>query len=316
MTTRKDDSHWSAHLFFLVYTLGALLLAGYAAWQYLTGDYGNILLPALLSLLLAGAIFLRLANSEYRHLSAYLALISCYLLIAIELPRQDQQAILWLGLPPVLTLLLLPLGAALLLNLTLTPVWLVLLGSGLPLLNSALAYLALVSVATLPCWVQQRREALLRAARPYDPQCEALARHVLTERLTAEVERARAMKRPLTVLVIHLPQLEMADEQFGPALLQALLDRLCQIVRSCCRHHDLLGRHQTTLFWLLLPDTGEAGALIVRERLLTMLHRQVFAETGTVQARLHTCHLNPEETAVHFEQRLLAAGLKLMEPVP
>lgn len=316
MPIRKDNSYWSAYLFVLVYTLGALLLAGYAVWHYLMGDYGNILLPALLSLLLAGAIFLRLANSEYRHLSAYLALISCYLLIAIELPRQEQQAILWLGLPPVLTLLLLPLGAALLLNLTLTPVWLVLLSSGLPLLNSALIYLALVSVASLPCWAQQRREARLRAAKPYDAQCDALARHTLTERLTAEVERARAMQRPLAVLVIHFPQLEMADEQFGPTLLQALLDRLCQIVRLCCRPHDLLGRHQPSIFWLLLPDTGETGALVVRERLLTMLHREVFAETGTVQARLHTCHLTPEETSVHFEQRLLAAGLKLMEPVP
>lgn len=316
MPPRGDSSHWSAGLFVLVYTLGAVLLAGYATWHYLMGDYANILLPALLSLLLTGAIFLRLTSSEYRHLSAYLALISCYLLIAMELPRQEQQAMLWLGLPPVLTLLLLPLGAALLLNLTLTPVWLVLLGGGLPLLNTALAYLALVSIAALPCWAQQRRETLLHAAKPSDAQCEALARHVLTDRLTAEVERARTMKRPLTALVIHLPQLEMADEQFGPTLLHALLDRLCRIVRICCRHHDLLGRHQTTIFWLLLPDTGEAGALIVRERLLTMLHRQVFAETGTVQARIRACYLLPGETAVHFEQRLLATGLKLMEPAP
>lgn len=311
-----DHDLWPSRLFVLVYALGAVLLAGYAAWHYLMGAYGEILLPAMLSLLLGSAIFLRVANSDYRHLSAYLALISCYLLIAVELPRQQDLALLWLGLPPVLTLLLLPLGSALLLNLTLAPVWLALLGNDLPVLDAALYYLALVGLASLPCWAQQRRAALLRATEPSDAQCEALSRHVLTERLAAEVDRSKTMKRPLAALVIHLPQLEMADEQFGAPLLHALLERLCRIVRASCRHHDLLGRHQTTVFWLLLPDTGEAGALIVRERLIRALGREVFAETGAIQTRIRACYLHPGESAVHFEQRLLASGLKLMEPVP
>lgn len=309
------DNLWPSRLFVTVYVIGALLMAGYAIWHYLMGDYDEILLPALLSLLLGGAIFLRLINNEYRRLSAYLALISCYLLIAVELPHEEQLAILWLGLPPVLALLLLPLGPAMLLNLLLTPIWLSLLDSG-PVWNAALYYLALVGIASLPCWAQQRRTALLRATQPHDHQCDALSQRVIGERLIAEVERARTLKRPLAVLVVHLPQLEMAEEQFGTTLLHTLLDRLCRTVHASCRHHDLLGRHQTTLFWLLLPDTGEAGALIVRERLMRALGREVLAETGAIQARIRACYLHPGENAVHFEQRLLAAGMKLMEPIP
>lgn len=309
------STRWSSLLFVLVYAIAAALLAGYAAWHYLMGAYGDILIPASMALLLIGAIFLRFANNDYRHLSAYLVLISCYLLIAIELPRQEL-AILWLGLPPVLTLLLLPLGSALLLNLTLMPIWLALLGTDLPLLKAALYYLALVGFASLPCWIQYRREAMLRATEPCDPQCRALAQKALIEKLTSEVDRARTMRRPMAALVIHLPQLEMADEQFGPSLLHLLLARVCQTIRDSCRHHDLLGRHQPTIFWLLLPDTGEAGALIVRDRLLRALSREVFAETGAIQARIRSCYLHPGETAAHFEQRLLAAGMKLMEPTP
>lgn len=308
------DNSWPSRLFVMVYAIGALLMAGYASWHYLMGHYDEILLPALLSLLLGGAIFLRLINSDYRRLSAYLALISCYLLIAAELPQQQLPA-LWLGLPPVLTLLLLPLGPAMLLNLALTPVWLTLLGSE-STGNAALSYLALVGIASLPCWIQQRRTALLRATQPYDPQCDALSQRVIGERLVAEVERARTLKRPLAVLAVHLPQVEMADEQFGSTLLHTLLERWCRTVRASCRHHDLLGRHQTTLFWLLLPDTGEAGALIVRERLMRALGREVLAETGAIQARIRACYLHPGENAMHFEQRLLAAGAKLMEPIP
>jgi diguanylate cyclase len=115
------------------------------------------------------------------------------------------------------------------------------------------------------------------------------------------------------VLLIYLPQLEMADEQFGAGLLHTLLDRVCHTVRACCRHHDALGRHQTTLFWLLLPDTGEAGALIVRERLLGALNREVFAETGALQTRIRACCRHPGEDTMHFEQRLLSTGMKLKD---
>ncbi|MCG7599110.1 diguanylate cyclase [Halomonas sp. McH1-25] len=315
MRPRMEGQRWPSFLFVLVYAIGAVLLAGYAIWHYLMGAYNDILIPASMSVLLSGAIFLRFANRDYRHLSAYLALISCYLLIAMELPRQEL-ALLWMGLPPVLTLLLLPQGSALLLNLTLMPIWLALLGIDLPLLETALYYLALVGFGTLPGWMRHRRAAMLRATEPSDAQCDALSRKVITERLTAEVDRARSMRRPMAALVIHLPQLEMADEQFGSALLHAILARVCQTIRESCRHHDLLGRHQPTLFWLLLPDTGEAGALIVRDRVMRALNREVFAETGAIQARIHACYLHPGETTTHFEQRLLTAGLKLMEPSP
>ncbi|SHF46309.1 Diguanylate cyclase, GGDEF domain [Modicisalibacter ilicicola DSM 19980] len=311
---RVEMNSWPSRLAMAAYASGVLLLAGYALWNYLMGSYGRILLPTLLSLLLAGALFLRSINKDYRHLCAYLALISCYLLVAIELPALGDETIFWLGLPPTLTLLLLPLGSALLLNLTMTPVWLTLANNDLSLLDTALYYLALMSVAAIPQWLRQRREMLSSTTESRDGQCDALSRHALLERLKAEVERARVMKRPLATLIIHLPQLEMADEQFGTALLHTLLERLCRTVRSCCRYHDPLGRHQTTLFWLLLPDTGEAGALIVRERLLSALSREVFAETGAIQPRIRACYLHPGEDAVHFEQRLLATGLKLMEP--
>lgn len=298
------------------YATGVALLAGFALWNYLMGAYGRILLPALFALLLAGTLFLRSINKDYRYLCAYLALISCYLLVAIELPALGETAIFWLGLPPTLTLLLLPLGSALLINLTMTPVWLMLADNDLPVVDIALYYLALVSVMAVPQWLRLRRDLLSSISDSRDEQCDALARHALLERLKAEVERARAMKRPLATLIIHLPQLEMADEQFGTTLLHTLLERLCRTVRSCCRYHDPLGRHQTTLFWLLLPDTGEAGALIVRERLLSALSREVFAETGAIQPRIRACYLHPGEDALHFEQRLLATGLKLMEPAP
>ncbi|MBZ9537683.1 diguanylate cyclase [Modicisalibacter tunisiensis] len=303
-------------LFLAVYTGGMLLIATHALWHYLMGHYDAILLPALLTLLLAGALFVRLVNPGLQRMATYAVLISGYLLTAAELAEHGTQAWFWLGVPPALTFLLLPLAPAALLNLSLTPVWLLLALPTATLWQAGLAYLALIGLLSLPARLALQRRFPRRDSEQPDAQCDALSHHALTLRLAAEVERGRALKCPLAVLVIHLPQLEMAEEQFGSHLLQALLDRACTTIRANCRQHDLLGRERVSLFWLLLPDTGEAGALIVRERLLQALNRDVFAETGTIQVRIRGEHLLPGDTLERFEQRLTAAGLKLLEPSP
>lgn len=309
-----SDNPWSARLSLAAYACGAILLVGYAIWHYLMGEYAKILLPAILSLLMICAIFLRLIDRAYRRPAAYLALIACYLLMVIELPYHEQHATLWLGLPPMLTALFLPLGPALLLNLALAPVWWITLLVDMPLLSAALHYFALVMAISSICWWRQCQKNLLRAIDPLDRQCDALSRQALMSHFATEFERTEALDQPLSVLLIHLPQLEMAEEQFGSSLLHELLDRLCSSVHASCRRYDLLGRQRPALFWLLLPDTGEAGALIVRERLLRILGSEVLTETGPIQIDILACHLLRGEDALHFEQRLLATGMKLMEP--
>ncbi len=312
-----DRSRLADWLFRLVYVSGVALMGSHALWQYMMGHYGDILLPATLTLVLGGALFVRWVNPEFRRLSIYLVLISCYLIIATDLAHQGAAvSLFWLGMPPVLTLLLLPLAPGLLLSLFLAPVWLAVASPALALGPATLAYLALVGMAALPGWLGHRQAQQGDRSARRDRDCIALSRETLERRLAAEVERAKALKRPFTTLVIHLPQLDMADEQFGRPLLHTLLDRICQTIQVNSRQHDLLGRERASLFWLLLPDTGEAGALIVRERLLHALDREVIAETGTLQSRIRVCRLHAGESRQHFEQRLLSIGLKLMEPAP
>jgi len=119
------------------------------------------------------------------------------------------------------------------------------------------------------------------------------------------------LNQRLAVLVIHLPQRDMAEEQFGPRAAQALLHALCSEVYSCCRDHDLLGRADTATFWLVLPDTSESGALLVRDRLQRALSRRVLVETGHVEVRIAACLPCPKESFEHYLQRLEARGATL-----
>ncbi|CAM3566333.1 GGDEF domain-containing protein [Halomonas lysinitropha] len=308
-----DRRYRFLRLFAAWYASGALLLLGMAFWLYLMGEYARIPLPAILSLLMLVATLLSVTREDHSRLAAYLVLICGYLLIAVELPRQSGLPSLWVGLPPVLTLLLLPLGPAMLLNLALTPVWLALLSNGELDRDMLLSYLTLVVVAALVPWEQVRQHALLRATDPLDPECAALDHETLHERLASEAERTALLEQPLAVIVIYLPQLEMAEEQFGPRARQALLDSLCQAVVSQCRDHDILGREGPADFWLILPDTTESGALLMQQRLDQALEQANLIETGQLEARLRLCRPRLGESWQRFEQRLQVASQSLAD---
>ncbi|WP_372609266.1 GGDEF domain-containing protein [Halomonas sp.] len=298
----------------MVFAAGALLMAVHGLWLYLMGDYSRLILPATTVPLMVLAAILRMGRNEPSRLSSYLVLIGGYLLIAVELIQPSGQASLWLGLPPILTLLVLPLGPAILLNTALAPIWVVLLGELPPDPRLVIGYLTLVVMAGLVPWEVLRQKALMRVTDPGDDECSALNALSLHDRLYSESQRAGFLDQPLAVLVLHLPQLEMAGEQFGPKARQALLDAVCQEVEKRCRDNDLLGRESSEDFWLVLPDTSENGALLVAQRLEEGLQDVVLLETGQVEVRLTPCILRAGESPEHFEQRLMARTQHLADP--
>ncbi|MCG6656394.1 GGDEF domain-containing protein [Halomonas campisalis] len=308
-----EDNQWSARRFAAAYAAGALLVAGYAFWHYLMGDYQRILVPAVLALLMLFASLLRLALPGRTRLSAYLVLIAGYLMLGLELPNIGDAGALWIGLAPLLTLLLLPLASAMLLNVVMVPIWLVLLGEGQLDTELALGFLALMVVATLIPWEQHRQQALFEATDPRDPHCSALTQDALRELLASEFQRTELLHQPLAALVIHLPQLEMAGEQFGPRSRQTLIDALCREANRCSRRHDFLGRQGPASFWLVLPDTSESGAQLVQQRIKQAVEQTVLVDTGPLQAPMTLCQRLPGETWPRFEQRLLAATRRLAD---
>lgn len=285
------------------FALGGVLLLGQAVWYYLLGDYPRILLPALFAPLMLTAALMRLGQQETARLSAYLVLACSYLLIATHLSKDNTPALLWLGLPPALTLLLLPPGPATLLNLVLAPIWLLLANLGLQTPQS-LGYLALVAAAGLAPWGIRHQHALWLATDPRDPECAALKAAALLERLESEVERADLLGQRLGVVVLHLPQLEMAGEQFGCSARRALLNAFCRTVTEHCRDYDLLGRIGDADFWLVVPDASESGILLVRQRIEEAAAITTLPATGSLEIRGTICAHTPGQPFLEFRHRL------------
>ncbi|MBA2778725.1 diguanylate cyclase domain-containing protein [Billgrantia kenyensis] len=300
-----DENPNLAIRFGAAYGAATLLLGTYAMWRYLMGDYDRILLPASLSLVMLVACLLRLSRVSQVRLPAYLTLIVGYLMLALELPWLDKSGVMWLGLAPLLTVLLLPLASAMLLNLLLAPAWLLLIDHPADI-HLALSYGAIALVVALVPWEQRRQQVLLDATNPQDRQCNALARESLHELLVSEYQRTQFLGQPLGVLVVHLPQLEMASEQFGGRARQSLLDALCLAIHRCSRRHDFLGRQGSATFWLVLPDTSRSGAQMVQQRIEQSLESTVLVDTGTLRAQIGHCQRLPGESWPRFEQRLLS----------
>ncbi|WP_192036795.1 diguanylate cyclase [Halomonas sp. YLGW01] len=303
-------------LYTLFYAWITLLAVGTALWHYQMGAFDRILLPAALGVALLVATLMSLAPYASWRAAALITLLASYLLIADILLHSDRHALLWLGAPPVLSTLLLPPGRALVLNLALAPAWLWLLKGGWPPLGPVLAYLAITLTGALARWEIARQLTLDRLTSPHDPECDALSRDTIAECLHQEYQRAHLLDRRLSVLVIHLPQLEMANEQFGAGLRRELLQRFCQAARHCCRLDDTLGRAGDSLLWMLLPGTNEHDALMTRNRLLTYLDGTSVDETGHLSAQVIACTLHHGESLAAFRQRMRIKEQALMDSTP
>ncbi|MCB8890281.1 diguanylate cyclase domain-containing protein [Vreelandella malpeensis] len=288
----------------LAYVICLLITTCYTFWLYAMGHYRELMVPLFVSLLLVTALLLHYGQTFTPYGPRAILLISAYISVSSALYFGLTNAMIWLGLPMAAAFVLLPHVSALALNLLFIPLWWLLPMSDHALYPLPLGYLALILMFALPPWEIARRHALLRASDPHDSECNAYHIDTLKERLNSEFQRAALLDKRLAVLVLHLPQLDMAEEQFGSRAKRALLEALCSEVNSRCRDHDLLGRANEASFWLVLPDTSESGALLVRERLYRALSRRVLIETGPLEARIGVCLPRPSERFDRYVQRL------------
>lgn len=306
-----NEQHIPKRLMTLAYSASILLMAGYTLWLYAMGDYSDLLIPAFMTLLLMSALLMHIGPGLNSYLPRIVLLCCTYSVVLGAFYYQAQISPIWLGLPITAAFLLLPLWAALLINIAMGPFWWLFTSVASAPPAFIVGYAALTLLLTLPRWEHARRRALLRATDPNDSDCNAYHIDTLKERLQSEFQRAAMLNQQLALLVLHLPQLDMAGEQFGHRAQTALLAALCSEVNSRCRDHDVLGRASNATFWLVLPDTSESGALLVRERLQRALSRCVLVETGQLEARIAACLPNRTESFDHYIKRLEARGATL-----
>ncbi len=95
-----------------------------------------------------------------------------------------------------------------------------------------------------------------------------------------EIDRCQRYGHDLSLLRIDVDYFEKIIQTFGQEAGERVLTNLSFILKKTTRRVDLVARIELDEFLVLLPDTGRAGALKLRERLLKILDNQNLRSTG------------------------------------
>jgi len=136
-------------------------------------------------------------------------------------------------------------------------------------IGSAMVYMvvALVFQLTLVTVVVSRLVSELKRASRHDPLTGLLNRRAIDEALAAEVQRARRLGVPFSVLMLDVDHFKPINDNHGHAAGDRALQHLATLLSSQMRDIDRVGRYGGEEFVVLLPATPQEQASGLAQRL-------------------------------------------------
>jgi diguanylate cyclase (GGDEF)-like protein len=111
-----------------------------------------------------------------------------------------------------------------------------------------------------------------------DPLTQLLNRRALTERITAEMERALRYDSTLALLMIDLDHFKRVNDTYGHLVGDDVLRDVAQLLSDTIRGSDIVARYGGEEFLMLLPETDDAGAEQFAERIRSAIEAHVFGK--------------------------------------
>lgn len=100
-----------------------------------------------------------------------------------------------------------------------------------------------------------------------DPLTQTHNRRALMERLTSELERARRYALHLSVLMVDLDHFKAINDSYGHVVGDEVLRGVSRVLQREARAVDIVARFGGEEFVVVLPETGEEGAVALAERI-------------------------------------------------
>ncbi len=108
-----------------------------------------------------------------------------------------------------------------------------------------------------------------QAASMIDAVTNVFTRGFLHDLLAGEVLRAERTNRSLAMIMCDLDNFKQVNDRYGHLMGDYVLSQIATILKSCVRGSDYIFRYGGDEFLILLPETDQQGAGIVRRRVNT-----------------------------------------------
>ena len=126
------------------------------------------------------------------------------------------------------------------------------------------------------------------AANMVDSLTSVYNRTVLRDLLQKEIARSERASRPLSLMMTDLDNFKQVNDRYGHLMGDDILAQVAGVLKSCVRGSDHVVRYGGDEFLLILPETDEPGALVVRERILQRM-ADIDAATHIRRMNLSLC---------------------------
>ncbi|GAG35548.1 unnamed protein product [marine sediment metagenome] len=111
-----------------------------------------------------------------------------------------------------------------------------------------------------------RLENRLRLLASHDPLTQLLNRRTFFELIEKEWKRSSRIGYPLSCAMIDVDFFKRVNDSYGHLAGDEVLRSVSRRLQRCCRQTDCVCRYGGEEFCVLLPDTGEQGAVLWAER--------------------------------------------------
>ncbi len=109
-----------------------------------------------------------------------------------------------------------------------------------------------------------------------DSLTQLLNRRALTERITAEMERALRYDSSMALLMIDLDHFKSVNDTYGHLVGDDVLRDVAELLTVTIRTTDMVARYGGEEFLVLLPETDDAGAESFAERIRVAIESHKF----------------------------------------
>lgn len=123
----------------------------------------------------------------------------------------------------------------------------------------------------------QRAREEAHDLRVLDPLTEISNRSAIIGFLGQEMERAKRLDQPLSVVLFDLTQFKLINREYGHTVGDGVLREVAQALRGCVRDIDGIGRYGGEEFLIVLPDTDQPQACEIATQALECLHSKRFS---------------------------------------